>query len=214
MRIDESRTAVKYTPGRQGRKVKDIVRTWTGESAPSAPELRLLRLPRWCRRPRNTYVSRCASVELSIGRRTCGHCAPRIHFQGLPHAGAARFQNAWPNASATALRMNGSGRCDRLPSLPGLVQHTVRMRLDAPSRDGHWKRLFHNLSRCSCQSIRGMSLAALIGPLRPPLGWRSAPGHRQRFHASVLAGSASSNIQRSGQGERIQGHRIHLLSYQ
>ena len=30
MRIDESRTAVKYTPGRQGRKIQDIVIHWWG----------------------------------------------------------------------------------------------------------------------------------------------------------------------------------------
>ena len=30
MRIDESRTAVKYTPGRQGRKIVDIVIHWWG----------------------------------------------------------------------------------------------------------------------------------------------------------------------------------------
>lgn len=212
MRIDESRTAVKYTAGRQGRKVKDLVRTWTGGSAPYVPELRLPRLPRWCRRPRIPYASRCASVGLPTGRRACGHCAPQIYFQGLPHAGAARFQNVWPNASATAPRMNGSGRCDRLPSLPGLVQHTVRMRLDAPSRDGHWKQFGHNPSRCSCQSIRGMSLAALSGLPKLLRGWRSAADHRPRSHASSRAGSALSNIQRSGQDGHSQGHRIHVSS--
>ena len=212
MRIDESRTAVNYTAGRQGRKIVDLVKTWPGDSTSCVPGLQLIRLPQWCRTLRIPCVSRCASAEPPNGCLAYGRCAPQIYFRGLLHAGAARFQNVWPSADATAPHMRGSCRCDRLPSLPGSAQRATHMRPDVPSRDDRWRRVARSLSRCSYQSTRGIPLASSSGQLGLLRVWRSAVGRRPHSHASVRAGSALSSIQPSAQGGHIQGHHIHVSS--